>query len=90
MEAECRYCVHLAPHPDPGEYLKDAKGMPPWRCPFGRFDRPTPGGRPVKCWFAWGGIWAPNNAVAKAQAGCPRFEIHPEAGKFTSSGRGLP
>ena len=89
MEAECRYCLHLAPYPGSKAWVKDASGMPAWRCPFGRFDRQTPGGRPIKCWFAWDGIWEPNRDVAKAQAGCQRFEVHPEAGKFTEKVRAL-
>lgn len=89
-EQECRYCLHLAPHPDTAEYLKDAHGMPSWSCPFGRFDKPTPAGRPIKCWYAWSGVWEPNKEVAEAQKGCPRFEVHPEAGKFTETWRVMP
>ena len=89
MEAECRYCLHLAPYPGSKAWVKDASGMPTWRCPFARFDRQTPGGRPIKCWFAWDGIWEPNRDVAKAQADCKRFEVHPEAGKFTEKVRAL-
>jgi len=88
-EQECRYCVHLVPHPGDEKWLKDANGMPPWRCPFGRFNDPFKDGA-VKRWFAWNGIWRPNNEVAKAQVNCPRFELHPKADKFTSSGRVLP
>jgi len=89
FKKECRLCLHLLPHPGKKEWLKDANGMPPWRCPFGRFDRPTPAGRPVKCWFAWSGIWTPNREVARAQAGCQRFELHPQSSKFTKTWRVL-
>ena len=88
VKKECRLCEHLTPHPGKEEWIKDANGMPPWRCPFGRFDRQEPGGL-VKCFFAWSGIWRPNKVVAKAQEGCPRFEVHPQAKTFTEKVRVL-
>jgi len=89
VEAECRYCECLSPYRDAAAYLKDENGMPTWRCPFGRFDKQAPGGKPIKCWYAWSVIWTPNEAVAKAQEGCIQFDVHTQAKTFTEKGRVL-
>jgi len=90
MEAECRYCFHLVPHPDHSEHMKDDNGMPTWRCPFGRFDVQKQDGT-YKRWFAWLVIWLQlDNVIAKAQAGCLRFQVHPRAGEFTETRRVMP
>jgi hypothetical protein len=89
LEAECRYCVHLTQYGDPPSWMLDVNGMPTWRCPFGRFDQPAPDNKPIKRWFAWSGIWAPDKAVAEAQKDCQRFEVHPQAKTFTEKARVL-
>jgi hypothetical protein len=90
MEAECRYCANLMPHLDPSPYMLDDEGIPPWRCPFGRFDLQHEG-QPFKRWFAWLVIWfSLDPAIKKAQKDCPRFQVHPQAGKFTDTWREMP
>ncbi len=52
------------------------RGKPNFTCDKGRFDGPdlSP---PAHQWYAWRGISRPNKGVAKAQKGCPFFDVHP-------------
>ena len=78
---ECRFCGLLKKVEDP---LPGEEGN--YRCSLGRFDMETPSGQiPVS--YAWRGIWRPNNAVARAQADGPCFELHSQVHSISKKGR---